>query len=178
MLFFSLVLAVVTITPLVVHIASTLYMWLLAILSFINNLLLATFMLMWILLQILFTWLQTLFYTALSSFNTVVILVWTGIKIPFVKFGTFLYKVGSALLGITQLTLHVVYYGLVLWISCYYVILIYRFLQQQDFAIQGDFYFRPSPHYPNFGGGFQRTLTIAPVLLGNGRRMEHPLNII
>ena len=130
MSFLSLVLAVVAITPLIVHIVSTLYTWLLGILSFINNLLLlATFTIMWILLQILFMWLQTIFYAALSPFNTVVTLVWTGIKIPIVKFGTFLYEVGSALLGITQLTLCIVYYGLVLWRSCYCVILIYRFLQ-------------------------------------------------
>ena len=146
MSFFSLVLAVAAITPLVVHIVPILYMWLLAILSFINNLLLAAFTLMMMLLQIVFMWLQTLFYTALSPFNAVVILVWTGIKIPFVKFGTFLYKVGSALLDIPQLTLCIVYYGLVLWISYYCVILIYRFFQWQDFAIQGEFYFRPSPH--------------------------------
>ena len=114
MSFFSLVLAVVAITPLIVHIVSMLYTWLLATLSFINNLLLATFMLMWILLQILFTWLQTVLYMALSPFNTLVTLVWTGIKIPFVKFGTFLYKLGSALLSITQLTLCIVYYGLLL----------------------------------------------------------------
>ena len=130
MSFSSLGLAVVTITPLIVYIVSMLYMWLLAILSFINNLSLATFTLMWILLQSLFTWLQTLFYVALSPFNTLVTLFWTGIKIPFVKFGTFLYKLGSALLGIMQLTLHIVYYGLVLWISCFCVILIYRFLQR------------------------------------------------
>ena len=165
MLFYSLVLSVVIITPLIVHIVSVLYTWLLAILSFINNLLLGTFTLMWILLQILFTWLQTLFYTALSPFNTLVTLVWTCIIIPFVKFGTFLYKLGSALLSITQLTLCIVFFRLVLWISCYCVILIYRFLQRRDFAIQGEFYFGPSPHNPNFGGGSQRTLTIAPVLL-------------
>ena len=98
------------------HIVSILFMWLSAILSFINNFLLATFTLMWILLQILFTWLQSIFYVALSPFNTVVTLVWMGIKISFVKLGTFLYKLGSALLGITQLTLCIVYYGLVLWI--------------------------------------------------------------
>ena len=82
-----------------------------------------------ILLQLLFVRLQTLFYTILALFNTAVALVWTGIKIPFVKLGTFLYKLGPALLGITQLTLHIVYCSLVLWISCYCVILIYRFLQ-------------------------------------------------
>ena len=128
MSFLSIVLAVVTITPLIVHIVSMLYVWLLAILSFISNLLLATFTLMWILLQILFVWLHTIFYTALSPFNALVTLVWTGIKIPFVKLGTVLYKLGSALLGIMQLTLHIVYYRLVLWISCYCVILIYIFL--------------------------------------------------
>ena len=170
--------AVVAITPLVVHIISALYMWFLAILSFINNLLLGTFTLMWVLLQILFTWLQTLFYMVLSPFNTIVTLVWTCIKMPFVKLGTILYKLGSALLGITQLTVHIVYYSLVLWISCYFIILIYRFLQGRDFTIQGEFYFRPSPHNPNFGGGSQRTLTIAPVLLDNRRRRVHPPNII
>ena len=130
MSFISVVLSVVTITPLLVHIVSMLYTWLLATLSFINNLLLATIMLMWILLQILFMWLQTIFYMALSPFSTLLTLVWTGIKILFVKFGTFLYKLGSALLSITQLHLCIVYYGLVLWISCYCIILVYRFLRR------------------------------------------------
>ena len=97
MSFFSMVIAVITITLLVVHIISTLYTWLLAILLFINNLFITTFTLMWVLLQVLFAWLQTLFYTCLLPFNTLVTLVWTGIKILFVKFGTFLYKLGSAL---------------------------------------------------------------------------------
>ena len=89
-----------------------------------------------------------------------------------------IYKLGSALLGIRQLILHIVYYGLVLWISCYCIILIYRFLQRCDFTIQGKFYFGPSPRNPNFGGGSQRTLTIAPLLLDEGRRRVHPPNII
>ena len=97
-----MVIAVIAIIPLVVHIISTLYTWLLAILTFINNLLLAIFTLMWVLLQVLFTWWQTLFYTCLSPFNTLVTFVWTVIKILFVKFGTFLYKLRLAILGITQ----------------------------------------------------------------------------
>ena len=175
MSFISFVLAIVAITPLLVHIISSLFMWLLAVLSFINNLLLATVTLMWILLQILLTWLQSIFYVALSLFNTLLTLVWSGLKIPFVKLVTFLYKLGSALLGITQLTLCIVYYGLVLWISCYCIILIYRFLQRCDFAIQGEFYFGPSPLNPNFGGGSQHTLTIAPVILEEGRPPKHYL---
>ena len=155
MSFVSVVLVVVTITPLLVHIISSLLMWLLVVLAFINNLLLATVTLMWILLQILFTWLQSIFYMALSPFITLLTIVWTDIKIPFVKLGAFLYKLGSALLSIMQLTLHIVYYGLVMWISCYCVILIYRFLQRHDSTIQGEFYFRPSSHNPNFGGGSQ-----------------------
>ena len=86
-------------------------MWLLAILSFINNLLIATFTLMWF---HLFMWLQTLFYTILALCNTMVTLVWAGIKVPFVKLGTFLYKLGSTLLGITQLTLLIVNYSIIL----------------------------------------------------------------
>ena len=178
MSFISVVLAIVTITPLSVHIISSLFTWLLAVLSFINNLVLATVTLVWILLQILFTWLQSIFYAALSPFNTLLTLVWSGLKVPFVKLVTFLYKLGSALLGITQLTLQIVYYSLVLWISCYCIILIYRFLQRCDFAIQGEFYFGPSPHNPNFDGGSQHTLTIAPVILDDSRWRVHPLNII
>ena len=158
MSFISVVLAIVTITPLLVHIISPLFTWLLAVLSFINNLLLATVTLMSILLQILFTWLQSIFSVALSPFNTLLTLVWSGLKIPFVKLVTFLYKLGFALLGITQLTLCIVYYGLVLWISCYCIILIHRILQRCDFTIQGEFYFGPLPHNPNFGRGSQRTL--------------------
>ena len=43
-----------------------------------------------------------------------VTLVWAGIKVPFVKLGTFLYKLGSTLLGITQLTLLIVNYSIIL----------------------------------------------------------------
>ena len=178
MLFISVVLAIVTITPLLVHIISSLFTWLLAVLSLINNLLLATVTLMCILLRILFTWLQSIFYAALSPFNTLLTLVWSGLKIPFVKLATFLYKLSSALLCIKQLTLCIVYYGLVLWISCYCILLIYRFLQRCDFAIKGELYFRPSPHNRNFGGGSQCTLTKAPVIFDEGRWRVHPLNII
>ena len=149
-----MVISIIPITLLVVHIISTLYMWLLAFSTFCNKLLLAIFTLIWVLLQVLFMWLQTLFYTCLLLFNTLLTLVWTAIKIQFVKF---LYKLGSAILGITQFSLCIVYYGLVLWISCYCVILIYRFLQRRDFTIQGEFYFGPSPCNANFGGESHRT---------------------
>ena len=178
MSFISVVLAIVTITPLLVHIISSLFTWLLAVLSFINNLLLATVTPLWILLQILFTWLQSIFYAALSPLNTLLILVWSGLEIPFVKLVTFLYKLGSVLFGIIQLTLCIVYYGLVLLISCHCIILIYRFLQRCDFAIQREFYFRPSPCNPNFGGGSQCTLTKAPIILDEGRWRVHLPNII
>ena len=178
MSFISVVLAIVTITLLLVHIILSLFTWLLAVLSFINNLLLATVTLMWILLQILFTWLESIFYVSLSLFNTLLTLIWSGLKIPFDKLVTFLYKLGSALLGITQLTLCIVYYGLVLWISCCCVILIYRFLQKHDFTIQGEFYFGPSPHNPNFGGGSQCTLTIVQIIPDEDRWRIHPPNII
>ena len=174
----SVAITVGAITPLLIHIVSILYMWCLAILLFFNNLLLTSFTLMWILLHLVFTWLQMVLYSILYPFNALVTLFWNGVKFPFIKLGTFLYKLGTALLSLTQLTLWIVYYGLVLWISCYCMILIYRFLQWRDFAIQGEFYFRPSPHNPNLGGASQRTVTIAPVLLENGRRRVHPPNII
>ena len=178
MLFISIALAIVAITPLLVHIILSLFTWLLAVFSFINNLVLGTVTLMWILLQILFTWLQSIFYAALSPFNTLLTLFWSGFKVQFVKMATFLCKLGSALLGITQLTLRIVYYGLVLWRSCYCIILIHRFLQRRDFTIQGEFYFRPSPCNPSFGGGSQHTLTIAPVILDEDRWRVHLQNII
>ena len=158
MLVISVVLVEVAIAPLLVYIVSTLYTWCFAILSFINYLLLATLTLMWILLQVVFTWLQSTFYTILAPFNTIVNLFWSGFKFPFIKLGTFLCKLGSALLTLRQVPLQIVYHGLVLWISCYCVILIYRYLQRHNFAIQGEFYFGPSPCNPNFGGGSQRPL--------------------
>ena len=110
----AIAVTVVAITPILIHIVSTLYMWCLAILLFINNLLLTSFTLMWILLHLVFTWLQMVLYHVLSPFNALVTLFWNGVKFPFLKLGTFLYKLGTALLSLTQLTLQIVYYGLVL----------------------------------------------------------------
>ena len=70
-----------------------------------------------------------------------------------------------------------IYYTVVLWLFCYVIILLYRFVQRRDYAVQGEFYFGTSPRNSHFGDQGQ-TLTIAPVLLDNHRQRDHPPNII
>ena len=66
----SMVVTVVAITPLITYTLVTLWAWFLAILSFINNLLLSIFTLMWILIQVLSTWIHTTVFAFLSPFNS------------------------------------------------------------------------------------------------------------
>ena len=83
---------------------------------------------------------------------------------PFVAAGVFLGRLGTIIFTVLQLSLRALYYIIVLWLLVYILNLLYYFVQHRDFALQGEFYFGPSPHHDHFGQG-QQTLTITPVLL-------------
>ena len=112
--------------------------------------------------SIIYNCVYTLF-TRLGSFtNSIVLTVYHPIQAG----GTTLYQFFSLGFNLLTLALCLVYYTIALWIFCYVIILLYRFVQRHDFAIQGEFYFSPSLRCNHFGSQGQ-TLTITPVLLEN-----------
>ena len=116
------------------------------------------------LFSIIYNCVYTLF-TGVGSFaNNIVLTVYRPIQAG----GTTLYQFFSLGFNVLTLALCLVYYTVALWLFCYVIILLYRFVQRRDFAIQGEFYFSPSQRSSYFGGQGQ-TLTIAPVLLDNHR---------
>ena len=120
------------------------------------------------LFSIIYNCVYTLFTGAGSFTNNIVLTVYHPIQAA----GTTLYQFFSLGFNVLTLALCLVYYTVVLCLFCYVIILLYRFVQRHDFAVQGEFYFGPSPRHNHFGGQGQ-TLTIAPVLLDNHRQRVH-----
>ena len=83
---------------------------------------------------------------------------------PFTATATFLTRLATLTITVLHLALWTIYYIVVLWLLIYLLNLLYRFIQHRDFAIQGEFYFRPSTRANHFGQG-QQTLTITPVAI-------------
>ena len=125
------------------------------------------------LFSIIYNCVYTLF-TGVGSFtNNIVSTVYRPIQAG----GTTLYQFFSLGFNVLTLTLHLVYYTVALWLFCYVIILLHRFVQRRDFTVQGKFYFSPSTRCSHFGDQGQ-TLTIAPVLLDNCRQRVQLPNII
>ena len=120
--------------------------------------------LMWWAITTLFSVIYNCVYTLFTRVgrlaNNIVLTVYHPIQAG----GTTLYQFFSLGFIVLTLALHLVYYTIDLWLFCYVIILLCRFMQRHDFTIQGEFYFGPAPRHNHFGGQGQ-TLTIAPVLL-------------
>ena len=90
----------------------------------------------------------TLFTGVGSLANNIVLTVYQPIKAGEAT----LYQFFSLGFNVLTLALCLVYYTVALWLFCYVIILLYRFVQRCDFAIQGKFYFGSSPRQSHFRG--------------------------
>ena len=99
------------------------------------------------LFSIIYNCVYTLFTRVGSFTNNIVMTVYHPIQAG----GTTLYQFFSLGFNVLTLALCLVYYTVALWLFCYVIILLYRFVQRCDFAIQGKFYFSPSPRCNHFG---------------------------
>ena len=98
--------------------------------------------------HIIFFNLQLCLFTGVGSLtNNIVLTVYHPIQAG----GTPLYQFFSSGFNVLTLALCMVYYTIALWLFCYIIILLYRFIQRCDFTVKGEFYFGPSPRCNHFG---------------------------
>ena len=155
----------------------TLISWTFKVLTFTFKVLLGTAVLMWFTIYTVLVFFYNCIYNMLFAIGTTTNEALVLFCKPFVAAGAFLSRLGTIILTVLQLSLRELYYIVVLWLFMYMLNLLYHFIQHRDFALQGKFYFGPSPHQHHFGQG-QQTLTIAPVLLDPCHQGVHPPNII
>ena len=113
--------------------------------KFIFSLLLGVAILMW---PIVFQALSVINSTVLAIFHpfgAAANYVLTLVVKPFTAAATFLGCLGTLTFTVLHLALHTLYYIVVLWLLIYLLNFCYCFIQHRDFAIQGEFYFGPSP---------------------------------
>ena len=125
--------------------------------------------LMWWVITTLFSLIYNCVYTTFTGVGSLANNIVLTVYHPLQAGGTTLYQFFSLGFNVLTLALHLVYYTIALWLFCYVIILLHRFIQRHDFAIQGGFYFGPSPRCNHFGGQGQ-PLTIAPILLDHHRQ--------
>ena len=102
----------------------------------------------WLLGLAILMWLATLYNIFVAIFYPVGFAAnhaLTLILKPFAAAATFLARLGTLTFMMLHLALHTLYYIVVLWLLIYLLNLLYHFIQHRDFAIQGEFYFGPSP---------------------------------
>ena len=128
----------------------TVVSWTFKILTFIFNVLLGTAVLRWFavytVLVFFYNCVYNLFYEIGATANEALVLF---CKL-FTATGAFLSRLGTFILTVLQLSLRGLYYIIILWLLVYMLNLLYHFVQHRDFALQGEFYFGPSPHHDHF----------------------------
>ena len=130
--------------------------------------------LMWWAITTLFSLIYNCVYTLFTGVDSLANNIVLTVYHPIQAEGTTLYHFFSLGFNVLTLALCLVYYTVALWLFCYVIILLYKFVQRRDFTIHGEFYFGPFPRHNHFGGQ-GHTLTIAPVLLDHCRQRVHSL---
>ena len=119
------------------------------------NLLLGLAILMWLAIFKILTTLYNIFVAIFYPVGFAANHALTLILKPFVAVATFLARLGTLTFMVLHLALCTLYYFVVLWLLIYLLNLLYCFIHHRDFAIQGEFYFGPSPGVNHFGQGYQ-----------------------
>ena len=138
--------------------------------QFLCDILLSLGILMWLIISFLGQIIYNGWWYTASATNNLVAYVWSGVHLPIDVAVHVVKHFGLLSLSVTHLVLRILYYVFLLWIFIYLLMLLYRFVTCQDWAIQFEFYMGPTPRTDNLRAGDSCTLTIAPVLLDHNRR--------
>ena len=121
------------------------------VLTFILNLIFGLAVLMWFTIYTILLFFYNCIYSVLYAIVAIANEALVQFCRLFAAIGAFLGRLGTITLTVLQLSLQALYYIVVLWLLVYMLNLLYHFVEHRDFALQGQFYFGPSPHQDNFG---------------------------
>ena len=134
---------------------------------------------MWFAVSIISQFIYNCWWHVVSAANNLVVYIWSGVHLSIDIVIHVLKHFGFLSLSITHLVLRVLYYVFLLWIFVHLLMLLFRFITHQDWAIQFEFYIGPTPRNDNLRPHDGHTLTIAPMFLDHSRRQwVNPPHII
>ena len=157
------------IVPLIAIIATWLVKSIISLGYFLGNILIGLLVLKWFILTLLGQFIYNCWWHIASSANSLVAYVWSSVHLPIDVIIHIIKHFGLLSLSFMHLVLRVVYYVFLLWVFIYLLMLLYRFITRQDWAIQIEFYMGPTPRSDNLRVGDGCTLTIALVMLDHPR---------
>ena len=137
---------VIVIVPLLTIIAKWLFRTIIDLVYFLYNFLLGLGVLMWFIFTLVSQLIYNCWWYLASLVNSLVAWVWSSVHLPIDATIHIIKHFGLLSLSVTHLVLRILYYVFLLWVFMYLLMLLYRFITNQNWAIQLELYVRPTPH--------------------------------